>query len=38
MEEMFVDLAREKLEQVKKDELKLVQVITDKDDDGAKCC
>ena len=38
VEEMFTDLAKEKLEQVKKDELKLVPVVPDKMDDDSKCC
>lgn len=39
VEEMFTELAKEKLEQVKKEELKLVQVVTDRNgEDGSKCC
>lgn len=39
VEEMFTELAKEKLEQVKKEELKLVQVVSDRDgSEGWKCC
>lgn len=37
VEEMFTELAKEKLEQVKKEELKLVQVV-DGGGESSKCC